>query len=216
MKFNLRLAVIIVFVFPAIAKTTFAQTQNITESEYWAGIRTGYASTRKSFPRRETEKYEGFADGTLTFSTIENSEYQAADQYHIVRETRRDGKITKSEKIQIGAVRYCRESPGEWKTSGCYDNPPPRLEDAEETSYVLQKIKDGTAYIRSALFSRKENGKTEPTKFLTEDTLILNADFSVRERTIVKSIQETKKIASRESQKFEYGLNLKPIEAPIK
>lgn len=216
MRFSLPLVVIIALVFLAVAGTTFAQSQNITESEYWAGIRTGYASARKSFPRRETEKYEGFTDGTLTLTRIKNSEYQAADKYHIVIETLRDGRITISEKIQIEALRYCKESPGEWKTSGCYDSPPPPLEDAKETSYVLQKIKNSTAYIRTASFSLKVSGQTEPTKFLTEDTLILNADLSVRERTIVKSIQATKKIASRESQKFEYGLNFKLIKAPIK
>jgi hypothetical protein len=62
---------------------------------------------------------------------------------------------------------------------------------------------------------QKEAGKDEPTKFLTEDTLILNSDQSVRERRTTKSAVETKAILSRETRKHEYGVNLK-IEAPTR
>lgn len=216
MKFRLKVVALIAFALLAFAGNTFAQSKNITEKEYWAGIYTGYTSAHKSFPRRETTTYERLTVGRVTYSRIEKSEYEAANKYHTVKETQNDGKTSKNEMIQIGTIRYCKENSGEWRISGCYNNPPAALEDAIETHFVLQTNKDKITYIRTASYLSKQPGKTEPTKFLTEDKLILNSDLTIRERTIVKSVQETKQIASRETEKFEYRMSLKPIEPPIK
>lgn len=118
--------------------------------------------------------------------------------------------------IQVRTLRYCKENEGVWTSSGCYVNPPAPLEDALESSFALQMTKDGVIFSRTSSYLSNESGKTEPVKFRTEDTTILYADLSVRYRSIVRSVYEINKIVIREMQKYEYGLNLKPIEVPIR
>ncbi|MFN0138474.1 MAG: hypothetical protein ACKVQW_00110 [Pyrinomonadaceae bacterium] len=191
-----------------------AQATVITQQEYWAGIRSGYATTREMFPRRETQEYENLLHGKVSYSRTQVSEYRSKDTYRTIETVVRDGKTTVTELIQIGIARYCREDTSEWKS--CYEDPPPPLGEADETKYAVQVNQDSRTYIRTATLLRKEADRSEPTKFLTDDRLVLNMDMSVRERSIVKTVSETKSVVFRNTSKFEYNVALKPIEAPIK
>ena len=213
LRLSLIIAVVLLLCIPAI---TFAQSKDIAAAEYWQVIYSQYTSSRKVFPRKERDIYERFTDSKITYSRTKRFEYQSANTFRLVTETSTDGKISLTEMIQIGRVGYCKEDLGDWKTAGCYLNPPAALEDAVETRYFVQKNRDNTVYSRIATFLLKETGKPEQTKFLTVDTLTLNKDLSIRGRTIVKSFFETKNIASRETEQFKYSSTLKPIEAPIK
>lgn len=216
MKFRPSTIILIAVVVLTTAKFSLGQTTAITEKDYWADIVSGYAATRSSFPRRETKTYDGFSGGRMTYSRTEMSEFRSKDTYRTTKTVVRDGTTVVTEAIQIGPVRYCRENTAEWKSSGCYENPPAPLGDAYETSYSLETTKDTRTYIRTAKSQKKESDKSEPTKFVTEDRFVLNSDGAVRERSIVKIVTETKSIFSRDTSKFEYGVTLKPIEAPIK
>jgi hypothetical protein len=215
MKFYPSAIILITVVILTATEFLSAQTTTITEQDYWVGIRSGYTATEKIYPRRETKTYESLSDGKVTYSRTEVSEYQSKDVYHTTKTVVRDGSTIVTEAIQIGTVRYCRENTGEWKSSGCYRQPPSPLDDADETSYSVQKNKDGRTYIRIATLLKKATDKAEAANFLTEDRFVLNSDTSVRERSIIKTVMETKSIVLREISKFEYGVTLK-IEAPIK
>lgn len=193
---------------------TSAQSKEITEAEYWVAVRSGNTAARKIFPRRETATYEGFAADKLTYSRKETFEYEAADRYHSIKETSSNGKVETSEVFQVGTARYCRVNMAEWKSSGCYLSPPPPLGDATETRYSVEETGDSTKYLRVAISIETTN--TEPTKFLTKDLFVVNANQTVRERTIVKSTYDSKAIQSRSTQKYEYGIKSNPIVAPIK
>lgn len=214
MNFRLPLLFSFLLVLVGIPANASAQSKEITEAEYWTGIRTGNAAARKVFPRRETATNEGFAGEKTTYLRNETHEYEAADKYYSIDETSRNGKVETEESTQIGALRYCRVNMAEWKTSGCYLNPPAPLGSATETRYSVEKTGDITKYLRVAISIETSNA--EPIKFLTEDLFILNADQTVRERTIVKSNYDSKAVRFRTTQKYEYGIKLKPIEAPIK
>ncbi len=216
MKFRRPTIILIAIVILTASEISLAQTTAITEEGYWAGIRSGYAATRDLFPRRETKTFESLLGGTVNYSRTEISEFRSKDTYRTTKTVIRDGSTIVTEAIQIGTVRYCRENTAAWKSSGCYQQPPPPLGDADETKYSVQVNKDSRTYIRTATLLKKEADKAEPTKFLTEDRFVLNSDMSVRERSIVKTVNETKSIVSRETSTFEYGITLKPIEAPIK
>lgn len=216
MRFTLWLGIVLAFAFLLTPTAASAQSKEISEAEYWAAVSSAFAATRKAFPRRETETYEGSRAGKLSSQRTKTSEYAAADMFHTVKETLENGKRSVEEMIQIGAYRYCKDDSGEWTISGCYVNPPAALESALEAKFSINKSDKSITYTRTATFLLKEAGRTELTKFLTEDTLVLNSDLSVRERTISKSALETRAILSRETRKHEYGIELKPIEAPIK
>jgi len=194
-------------------KFSLAQTTVITEREYWDGVRFAYAATQKIHPRRKTETYERRADGKTTYSKKEITEYQAKDTYRSTGTVVRDGKTTSTEAVQIGMVRHCRENSEAWKS--CYENPPPPLPKADDANYVVQRNKNTITYLRTSTFVGKEEGKAEPTRYLTKDRYVLNNDMSARERTITTSI-EKKGVVTHNVSKFEYGIKLKPIEAPIK
>ncbi len=212
---NFRLPLLFIFLLALVISPAVAsgQIKEITEAEYWAGIRTGYAATRKVFPRRETLTNEGFADEKTTFSRKETHEYEAADKYHSLKETSRNGKVETEEAKQIGSVRYCRVNSAGWKISGCYLSPPAPLGTASETRYSVEKTGDTTKYLRVAISI--ENSNAEPMKYLTEDLFVLNADQTVRERSIVRSNVASKLVQFRTTQKYKYGVKLKPVEAPI-
>ncbi len=216
MKFKLPLFTIIAFVFFAIPLNTSAQSKTITQAEYWSAVSSAYTSTHGKFPRREVEQYEAITDGKVSYLRIKTAEYRTATEFRIFTRIRKAGGDNFRELIQIGNARYCREDSSEWKTTGCYENPPAALEDAYESSFALQKSGDGITFKRTASYLGKENGKIGQSKFVTVDTLIVNLDSSIRDRTIVKSIFETKTIVSRVTEKYEYGMSLMPLEAPIK
>jgi hypothetical protein len=216
MRFRLSIIFTIAVAILTTADYTSAQTMPITEQEYRAGIRSGYAATRKAYPRRETKIYEVISNGKVTYHRTEIFEYQTPDNYYTKEEIRQGDRTTSSEMIQIGIVRYCRENAAKWKSSGCYENPPAALGDAYETSYSLETTTGIRTYIRTAKSQQKESDKSEPTRFVTEDRFVLNSDGAVRERSIVKMLTATKSIVSRDTSKFEYGVILKPIEAPMK
>lgn len=213
MNFRLLLLFTILLVLLGSPAVTSAQSKEITEAEYWAGIRSGFAATRKDFPRRETTTNEGFADEKATYSRKETHEYEASDKYYSIEETSMNGKLQTEEATQIGAVRYCRVNLAEWKRSGCYLSPPAPLGSATETRYSVESTGDITKYRRVAISIETSNG--EPIKFLTEDLFIMNANQTVRERTIIKSYYDSKSVRFRTTQKYEYGIKLKPIEEPI-
>ncbi|MBK8467410.1 MAG: hypothetical protein IPL32_16460 [Chloracidobacterium sp.] len=194
-------------------KFSLAQTTVITEQEYWAGIRSGYATTEKVVPRRETVTYESLSDGKVTYSTTKISEYQSEDTYRIIETVVRNGRTSIFQTIQIGVNRYCRENKAKWKR--CFEDPPISTSRADETKYAVQRDKDSLTLIRTSTFSKKENGKVEPKKFVSEDKFVVNVDMSARERSEVTTISDTQTIVSRDTTKFEYGITLKPIKPPI-
>lgn len=160
--------------------------------------------------------YEAMSDGRVTYSMTELSEYLSNDTYRTTKTVVRDGKTVVSEVVQTGTARYCREDRSEWTTSGCYRQPPPPLEPADENRFEVQTNENHRTLIRTAVSQKKEANKSGPTQFITEDRFVLNGDMSVRERSIVKSVNGAKSIVFREISKFEYGVTLPPIEAPIK
>jgi hypothetical protein len=214
---QLRSTTIILFAVVVILTTaefSSAQTTAITEQDYWAGIRSGFATTQQSFPRRETDTYESLSGGKVTYSRTEISEYRSKDTFRTTVKVVRDGKTFITETIHIGMNLYCRENTAEWEI--CYPQPPPALDKTDETKYFVQKNKDSITYIRTGTSLRNEANKAEPTKFLTEDRLMVSGDKSVRERSIIRTVIHTKSTVSRGISRFEYGVTLKPIEAPIK
>lgn len=216
MKICSTIIVLFAVVFLLAVEFSWAQTTAITEQDYWAGIRSGYATTRDKFPRRETTTYESLSGEKVTYSRTEISEYRSKDIFHIVKTVVRDGATVITEMIQIGSSRYCRDNGSEWKSSGCYFQPPAPLDKADETKYSVQTNKDGRILMRNATFLEKEIKSNEPITYLTEDKVVLNYDMSVRERSIIKVVKETRNIASRATTLLEYGVDLKPIESPIK
>lgn len=195
---------------------SLGQTTAISEKDYWAGIFSGYAATRDLFPRRETETHEGRTGGKVIYSRTEISEFLSKNTYRYTKTIVRDGTTDVTEAIQIGSTRYCRENASEWKRSGCYQQPPPPLDDSDEIKCFINTNKDIRTYIRTATLLKKDADKAHPTKFLTEDRFVLNSNGAVGERSIIKMVDGTKSIVSRETSKFEYGISLTPIEAPTK
>lgn len=195
---------------------SFGQITTITDQEYWHGIISGYAASRDIFPRKETTTYEGLTDSVVTISRTEVSEFLSKNTYRTTKTVVRDGITNRSEVIQIGKVRYCRENNSEWKTSGCYQQPPPPLGDSDQTQYSLQVNKESRTFIRIAKLQKKGGDNAQPTTYLTEDKFVLNGDGSVRERGILTTVSATNSNVSREISKFEYGITLSPIDAPIK
>lgn len=193
-----------------------AEGKDISEKEYWAAVYAAYSATLETFPRQETEVYEGYSAGELNYQRTKTFEYEAADKFHFIRETLENGKRGVEELFQIGTLRYCKIDSGDWKTSGCYLNPPAALEPAIESKFQVDKTEKEITYRRKSTFQLKEKGNSEPKIFLTEDTLVLNPDLSIRDRTIKKLGVETKALVSRVTQKNTYRKNVKPIEAPIK
>ncbi len=208
-------AVVCAFISIFACASTFAQSTAISEKDYWEAVYSAFATTRKVFPRRETETYERMKSGQTTYKRITKSEYHAADKFHTIKEVTDNGMVSMDEMIQIGTGRYCKENSSDWKTSGCYVNPPAPLEKAVESQFSAEKDKDSMIYKRISVSLAVEAGKSEPTKFVTEDILVLNSDGSIRERTITRSILETHSVVSRETRKHEYDLHFKPINAPI-
>lgn len=216
MKFRSSTFVLIAVAILATTEFASAQTKTITEQEYWKGIQQGYAATRAVFPRQETRKHETVSDGNVTYSRTEISEYFSSDNYRYSKTVVRNGTTTVTEALQIGRVRYCRENAMDWKTTGCYQNPPAPLDDADETKYAVETAKDSITYLRTTTFQEKATEKKAATNFSTEDRFVLNKDMSIRGRTIIKMLALTKSVTVRETDKYEYGISLKPIEAPIK
>ena len=145
---NLRKSSILLFAaaFFAMSQISFAQSGTITEQEYWSGIKTGYGATRNLYPRRETKVYESVLDGKVTYSRTEISEYISSNTYRTIKTVVRNGATTVSEALQVGSARYCRENSAEWKSSGCYLQPPAPLGDADETTYSLKTSKDANLF----------------------------------------------------------------------
>jgi hypothetical protein len=111
-----------------------AQKTEISEKDFGAAVYSAFATTRKAFPRLETETNEGsFRDGASTYLRSVRSEYIASDHFRSVKESTYNGKQTAEEMIVIGTSRYCRNDLAEWKTTGCYQNPPSALETAMES-----------------------------------------------------------------------------------
>ncbi|MBK8302648.1 MAG: hypothetical protein WBC19_10280 [Pyrinomonadaceae bacterium] len=216
MKFRSWTIIVFALVVFATTESASAQTATITEEDYWKGIKQGHTATRAVFPRRETRKYESVSDGNVTYSRTEISEYLSSDTYRNTKTVVRNGTTNVTEALQIGRVRYCRENAMDWKTSGCYQNPPAPLDDADETKYALETTKDSLTYLRTTTFEEKATEKKAATNFATEDRFVLNKDMSIRERTIIKMLALTKSVTVRETDKYEYGIPLKPIVAPIK
>ena len=71
-------------------------------------------------------------------------------------------------------------------------------------------------FIRTASLLKKGTKTGEPLDYLTEDRFVINGDRTIRERSIITVVNATQNIVSREISKFEYGIDFKPIEAPIK
>ncbi len=216
MRRMVRLRFWIVLVIGIIGTPSYAlgQDKDITESEYWDGIRSGYSSTRKSFPRVETKTYEGFVDGKVNFVRIEKFEFEATDRLRSITETVQKDKKSTSLMLQIGKSRYCQENEGEWKAIGCYDRPPAPLEGGQDTKYILRKNSNSISYVRTDYFV--SGGPDGQKKILVEDIMVVNLDGTVRERSIVKSEYGTKSIRSRSTDKYSYGVKFDAITAPIK
>lgn len=213
---NLRLQILFLALVGVVAGSgaVFGQGKNISQTDYWRETYAAYSLSRKSFPRIQQETYESYTDGKITYSQKKKFEYQAANNFRLITETIKDGKKSKSEMIQVGSSRYCREGSGEWKNSGCYLNPPAPLGDAKVSTFIVQKNRDGVTYLRTATYFPQVNGQEGPIEFITEDTLKLNKDLTVSERKITKSVRETKALARRETERYEYPVKLEPIEAP--
>jgi hypothetical protein len=216
MRFGLWLGIVLAFALLWTPTAASGQSRDISEAEYWAAVYSAFGATRKAFPRQEIETYESSRSGKTGYQRTKTSEFVAADRFHTIKETLENGKRSVEEMIQIGTARYCKDDLGGWKTAGCYVNPPAPLESALESKFRIDKSEKSTTYTRTSTFLLTETGRSEPTKFLTEDILVLNSDLLVRERTITKSALETRAILTRETRKHEYGLEPKPIEAPIK
>ncbi len=214
MKLGPSTFILIVLAVLTATELSSAQTTAITEQDYWAGARSGYAATSKIFPRRETEIYERLSGGKVTDSKTVVSEYQSEDTYRTIETAVWHGKTTVTESIQIGTDRYCRINSGKWKT--CFENPPDTTGFPDETTCSFQQSNDGITFIRTALWKKKVGG-AEPTELRTEvDRLVINTDRSVRARSSLTTVDGTNNIVSRETSKFEYGVTLMPIKRPVK
>lgn len=200
----------------AVPRSSVGQAAEITHSDFWAAVRTSSVATRASFPRREIEKFEGSRAGQLSFIRTKTTDFSAADRFHLITEIVDGDEKTIEEMITIGTVSYCKKKSAEWDTKNCYLNPPSALETAVEEQFRVEKTDEGSKYFRKTIYLFQEAGKTEKTRFQSEDILILNPDMTVRERTITNTSQETGAFQSRQTWKNEYGIKLKPIEVPIK
>ncbi len=209
------LVFLLILAFSLLPKDVSAQSKEITQADFWAAVRSAYTATRNVFPRRETETSEGSRAGR-NYRRTKTSEYVAADRFKLSTETLEGESRSVKEMIRIVKEGFCRENSNEWRTTNCYENPPAALEDAIESSFRVEKTEKAVTYTRKSTFLYTMAGKTESTKFVSEDILVLNSDLTVRERTITKSAVERGAVLSRETQKFEYGLKLKPIEPPIR
>lgn len=209
----------VIFLAAAIFGTTqlsSGQSTPLSEQQYWAEIRSAYSATRKAYPRRETESYESFSNGASAYTRIEVSEYLSSNTYRITKIVTQNGRDSFSQVIQLGTTRYCREDPGGWKSVGCYQQPPAPLGDAHETDYSLEIKKKSKILTRLAKSKQMEKGKPEPTKYVTEDRLVINIDSTIKERIIKRLKGDSKTVVSVELTKIDYNAKIIAIEAPIK
>ncbi len=215
MKFRFSLFVLQGLILAVAAGISFAQSSAITEMDFLASHTAAYRATDVKYPRKRTYKYEVMSEGKVTYSSTEVTEYLGDDKYRII-ETEISNRQTKiNEAIQIGRNRYCRENAARW--DNCYEPPPPMaMGHIDGAKYMLESASDRKTYVRIYKTQKEEKGKPAPMLFVTEDRSILNRDMSYRSRSIIRTNSVTNKIVSSTTLKYEYGIKLSPIEAPVK
>jgi hypothetical protein len=216
MKYRFSLFILLGLILVVAPKISFAQSSAISEIDFLVSHNVAYRATDAKYPRKRTYKYEVLSEGKVTYSSTEVTEYMGYDKYRIIETEISNGRTKVNEAIQIGQNRYCRENSAKWDNN-CYEPPPAAaMGHIDGATYMLESAPDSKTYVRIYKTQKEEKGKPAPLVFVTEDRSFLNEDMSYRSRSIIRTNSVTKEIVSSTALKYEYGIKLSPIEAPIK
>lgn len=206
-----------VLILSTAAGTSLAQTSTISEREFLEATNAkAYWATTARYPRRETRTYERPSDGKLAFSETQKTEFLSFDKYRVIRTFLSNGKSTTSQEIQIGEIRYCKDGQGKWEIYCPVPPPAAAMGPIAGAQYSLELGADTKIYQRIYQSTSEDKEKSKKISYTTTDKIVLNGDFSHRERSIITASLDTKEIVSRVTDKVEYGVKLDPIIAPIK
>ena len=111
MRTSVRL-ILTVFIF-SLSSSAFGQIKEIERDEYWKAFRDAHARSR-SDSRRVTQLINGTRNDK-PYSEIWIYEYQLPDRIRYVHIRTYSGTERRSEQIDIGNTKYCRNDNGTWE-----------------------------------------------------------------------------------------------------
>jgi hypothetical protein len=93
---------------------TFAQVKEISGDEYYSNWRSALQKSR-GIDLRNVSKTETYKDGKLTDTEEWQYEYVLPDRIHYVHVRNVNGKVRRTEQIDIGSAKYCKQDDDGWK-----------------------------------------------------------------------------------------------------
>jgi hypothetical protein len=97
---------------------SLAQAKEISREEFSTPLRDQYASTRKR-PSRKIQEISYYQNGKK-YQEKWTYENQPPDRVHYIHVESFEGKVTRTEEIEIGKTKYCKKDGGEWTVNSSY------------------------------------------------------------------------------------------------
>ena len=136
-----------------------SQTQQITEKQFYDGLRGGIRASEKIFPRRVTRSEERFEDGKLISTNTQVSEFPSESVQHSISKSVRGDQTYTIEMIKTGDTYFCRINDGQCKKNraDCIPMATSPIFDLTKEIYTQEKVnefgKELTLFHRYAVYT---------------------------------------------------------------
>ena len=200
--------------------SVFSQSKEITKEEYYGPWRAALQKAR-GLNRRNISKTEIYKDGKLSATDEWQYEYDLPDKIRYIHIENRDGKSYRTEQIDIGKAKYCKQDDKPWEKteSPCIGGGAGGVPNTQSIKYTVETVrlgdKDERLFTQFITYKNTFNKEENQGLSFYVTRYWLAADGLISRGEINYGKVDTKRIDRLTIDTYEYDSKIK-IVAPIK